>query len=72
MENMVNEIAIWWSVDDVLDVRPDLDRYQAHLVLRLAKNQHDASIGINRGVLMYHAEDLFPVTEYGEAVERSD
>ena len=61
-----DEIAIVWSVEDVLVVRPDLDEDQAYEVLVAAKNNHDANIGINWDVLGHHADWLFPEKETEE------
>ncbi|NJR31530.1 MAG: hypothetical protein HC778_00025 [Chamaesiphon sp. CSU_1_12] len=40
-----------WHVDDILANEPDLDISQARAVLRLAIENHDATIGINWEVL---------------------
>jgi len=61
-----DEIAIVWSVADVLEVRPDLDEDQAYEVLQIAKDEHDANIGINWDVLSIHAEWKFPEKETEE------
>ena len=55
-----DEIAIVWSVADVLEVRPDLTEDQAYEVLQNAKDKHDANIGINWDVLSIHADWHFP------------
>jgi len=52
-------IAIVWTIDDVLSIRPDLSRDQAWIVLRHAKYRHDAEVGINWEVLAAHAESLY-------------
>jgi len=54
-------IEISWHIDDVKEVRPDLSDAQAREVLEHAKDQHDASVGVNWDVLTFHADDLFPV-----------
>lgn len=56
-------IAIVWHIDDVLEVRPDLSREQAFEVLKQAKENHDANIGINWDVLTDCAERLFAERE---------
>ena len=61
-----DEIAIVWSVADVLDIRPDLTHDQAYEVLQLAKDKHDANIGINWDVLSIHAEWEYPEKETEE------
>ncbi len=55
-----DEIAIIWSVADVLDVRPDLTHDEALDVLHRVKHKHDATIGINWDVLSYHASWMYP------------
>lgn len=57
--NLVQEISIVWSVDDVLSVRPSLNKEQASLVLKHLKNYHDASIGINWDVIETVVDELF-------------
>ncbi len=54
-------IEISWHIDDVKELRPDLSDAQAREVLERARDQHDASIGINWDVLGFHALFLFPV-----------
>jgi hypothetical protein len=54
-------IEISWHIDDVKELRPDLSDAQARVVLEHARDQHDASIGINWDVLTFHADDLFPM-----------
>ena len=51
-------IAVVWHIEDVLQVRPDLNKNQAWEVLRLAKKSHDANVGINWEVLSATAEVL--------------
>ena len=55
-------IAIYWSVEDVISIRPDLTQTQAAEVLQTAKQTHDATIGINWDVLSYIAAQAFPET----------
>ena len=61
-----DEIAIIWSVADVLEIRPDLSQDQAEDVLLLADKKHDATIGINWDVLGFHAEWQYPEKETEE------
>jgi len=63
-------IEISWHIDDVKELRPDLSDAQAREVLKRAKDQHDASIGINWEVLAFHADHLFPVE--GQAMTASN
>lgn len=58
-----DEIAIIWSAEDVLSIRPDLTPDQALEVLDIAHDNHDASVGINWDVLGYHASWTYPETE---------
>jgi len=59
-----DQIAIIWSVEDVLEVRPDLTEDQAYEVLQIAEHRHDANIGINWEVLAIHADWQFPKKEF--------
>lgn len=61
------EIAFIWSVEDVLEMRPDLSEGQAREVLQVTKKYHDASFGINWDTLSYAAEML-----YGDAPEPAE
>ena len=61
------QIAAVWSVEDVQEVRPDLDADRAWEVLEVAKDSHQADIGINWSVLESHAEML-----YGDAPETDE
>jgi hypothetical protein len=54
-----SEIASIWHSEDVQSVRPDLSDGQAWQVLQAAKDNHDATMGINWDVLEFHADDLF-------------
>lgn len=45
------QIAIKWSVEDVLEVAPKLTDLECRKVLYLAKHNHDATVGINWDVL---------------------
>jgi hypothetical protein len=56
-------IAVVWHIEDVLEVRPDLNRNQAWQVLRSVKQNHDANVGINWEVLSTHAEMLYAERE---------
>jgi hypothetical protein len=60
-----DSIAILWHIDDVRNVRPDLDDTQCREVLRYCEDRHDAEIGINWDVIRTVAEECFPET--GEA-----
>mgnify|MGYP006289045967 CR=1 FL=1 len=56
-------ITIKWFVDDVQDIRNDLNEQQCMEVLNMAKKEHDATIGINYEVLEHWANFLFPKNE---------
>jgi hypothetical protein len=49
-----------WSVDDVLNQRPDLTEEQSCEVLAFIADNFDANIGINWDVIDSAAEYLFP------------
>jgi hypothetical protein len=53
------QIAIVWTVDDVLEMRPDLNEDQAWKVLLFIEKHHDAGIGINWEVIEATAQILF-------------
>lgn len=53
------QIAAVWSVEDVLEIRPDLTEDQCWLVLQEMKQQHDAELGITWSNLECIAETLF-------------
>jgi hypothetical protein len=61
------QIAMRWSIEDVQEIRPDLDDDQAWEVLKAADRYHDASNGIHWDVLACHADMLF-----GEAPEADE
>jgi len=56
-------IAIYWHIEDVKEVRPDLSDEQCRELLEHCKDNHDATIGINWDVISTHAQDLFPKPE---------
>lgn len=58
------EIAIVWTVHDVLDVRPDLSLLQATELLQHVLHQHEANHGIGWDDFEHFASRLF-----GEPVE---
>ena len=59
------QIAVIWSVDDVLEIRPDLTEDEAWEVLQAVEDDHDANLGICWDVLEYHATCLFgPETDH--------
>ena len=55
-----DEIAIIWSVEDVMQECNWLSKQEALDVLRNLKHNHDATIGINYEVIYYTAEYMYP------------
>jgi hypothetical protein len=67
------QIEIVWSIEDVLEVRPDLNSGKAMQVLKRAKDCHNAEIGINWEVLETVAHDLFPNEQWeDDTADNSD
>lgn len=56
-------IAHIWCVEDVLQVRPDLNDDQAWEVLQEVRRRLDSDIGISWLTLEVRADDLFPRPE---------
>lgn len=54
------QISIVWSVEDVQEIRPDLNDEQAYRVLQKVEEYHDADIGVNWDTLSCWADELFP------------
>lgn len=54
------QIAAVWSIEDVMEIRPDISNSQAWEILQYCRETHDANIGINWDVLSVTAEILFP------------
>ena len=59
-EDPKNYCAIYWHIDDVVNVRPDLDKHQAREVLSYISNHHDAEYGVCWETLRIAADILFP------------
>ncbi len=57
------QIAIIWSVEDVQEVRPDLNDEQAMKVLLTVKKCHDAAIGVTFETLEIAADNIYPREE---------
>ena len=55
---MKDEISITWHIDDVKSLDDSLTDKQCREVLQMAKNKHDAIIGINWDTLQYHIDEL--------------
>jgi len=60
-------IGLLWGIEDVREVRPDLNAEQCWEVLQHVERRADAEIGINWLTLEWAAEDLF-----GDAPESDD
>ncbi len=58
--DMIKEIAIYWHIDDVKSIRPDLSDDQASSVLIHLKRTHDANEGINWQVIECAIDILYP------------
>ena len=56
--NPAKEITIIWSVDDVLQERPDLTLEQASDVLDAVKKYHDADVGISWNTIRTIADNM--------------
>jgi hypothetical protein len=54
-----------WHIDDVLSIDPNLSRNHARLVLRMAMDNHDASIGINWDVLKSYIQQVVEMVDAG-------
>lgn len=52
-------IALVWSIDDVLQVRPDLTRAQAWQLLQALEEDHHAGLGISWDPLLVAAQEMF-------------
>ena len=57
-EQLPNEITITWCIEDVESISEDLTDDECREVLRLAKKNHDATIGINWDVLETWADQV--------------
>ena len=58
--NSERQIEIVWSVEDVQEVRPDLDDEQSMEVLYMVLKKHDASLGVSWDTLEVWADYLYP------------
>jgi len=61
--NPSNSIAIIWCIDDVKQVRPDLNDEDCLDVLNYADRKHDATMGITYDILEWIADYLYPQEE---------
>lgn len=56
-------IALLWSTEDILEVRPDLNDDQAWEVLQACQARHDCTCGLSWEFMEAVAEDLFPAPD---------
>ena len=63
------QIAHIWGVDDVQEVRPDLNDDDAWTVLHACKRNHDCNYGITLEVIEVTADIRFPITDSHEEGE---
>jgi hypothetical protein len=63
-DDITEEIAIRWHIQDVQSIRPDLSDQQASDVLVRLKKNHDATVGINWDTIETVAEILFPSVQH--------
>ena len=54
------QVAVIWSIEDVQEVRPDIDDDQAWEVLQRCYHRHDCEIGFNWMLIEFIADDLYP------------
>ncbi|HEX4045633.1 MAG TPA: hypothetical protein VHZ76_08210 [Gammaproteobacteria bacterium] len=59
-DDITEEIAITWHIEDVQGIRSDLTDQQASDVLIHLKKNHDATVGINWDTVEIVADILFP------------
>ncbi len=55
-----DRIAILWSVEDVLSVRPDLSKKKARAVLKAVERGHDCEYGVTWDTIKDTADAMFP------------
>lgn len=56
-------IAVSWGIEDVQEIRPDLDDDQAWEVLQAIEDRHDCNSGITWDTLEYMADRLYPISD---------
>jgi hypothetical protein len=62
-DEITEEIAIIWHIEDVQNVRPNLTNQQASDVLIHLKKNHDANLGITWDTIEIATDLLFPPNE---------
>ena len=63
IDHKAKTISIEWCIEDVQNVREDLNDQQAWEVLLAVWGRHDAEIGINWDYIEAVADDLYPETQ---------
>lgn len=63
------QVAIIWDIEDVQNMRPDLNDDQAWQVLQRCEKHHDCETGFTWLLIELVAEDLFPCPEGNEKEE---
>jgi len=61
------QIAIIWSIEDVQEIRPDLNDKQSMEVLEEARDHHDCEFGFTWEHLRVTADLLFPEKQSTES-----
>ena len=60
------QIAAIWGIEDVQELRPDLDADQAWEVLRDVDRHQDAELGITWTTIRFAADELYPLPDLSE------
>lgn len=63
------QIAVIWGIEDVQEMRPDLNDGQSWEVLQQCDNEHDRNSGITWDSLARIADEMFPYADTGAAEE---
>ena len=58
-----NSVAIIWEIEDVKNIRPDLNDDELLEALNFLDKKHDEELGISWDTLKYHADYLYPKQE---------
>jgi hypothetical protein len=57
------QVAVIWSIEDVLQERPDLTADQAWEVLQVCREEHDCKLGFTWTFIRDVADELFPTAD---------
>lgn len=66
------QIALIWSVEDVLEIRPDLTGEQAWRVLRVCDSRMDCNLGVTWETLELVADTEFPLIRRQDDLDNAD